>query len=102
MEPGSLNSSLWVVLLISLAIGLANLGCLVYMLIKMYSEKGLFHVLIGFFCCQLYPFIWGWLNAARFKIYDIMIFWTIITILSLVLQVVLQSMGIAAQNFNDF
>jgi hypothetical protein len=87
-----------VLLVVALAIGLTNLGCLVYVLIKMYAEKGLFHVLIGFFCCQLYPFIWGWLNAARFRMYDVMIFWTVITVLSVVLQFLLRAYGVIEQN----
>lgn len=73
-------------LVVSLGIGLANLGCLLYIIYKLYVDKGFFHALIGFFCCQLYPFIWGWLNAGRLQITDVMMFWTFTSLLSLVLQ----------------
>lgn len=77
-------------IIVALVVGVANLVCLVYVLVKMYGEKGLLHALVGFFCCQLYPFIWGWIHASRLRMYDVMIFWTIITIFSIVLQVVAQ------------
>jgi hypothetical protein len=85
-------------ILIILTIGmvglsLANFGCLIYVLYKMFKEKGIGHALLGFFCCQLYPFIWGWIHAGRLGITDIMIFWSFISLLAMVLQVVVRSMG---------
>ncbi|GIK40119.1 MAG: hypothetical protein BroJett011_39520 [Chloroflexota bacterium] len=77
-----------VYLMVTLLVGLANLFCLIYVLVKLYAAKGLLHVLLGFFCCTLYPFIWGWLNARRLSIYDVMIFWTLIVVLGLVLQII--------------
>ncbi len=78
-----------------LALSLANLGCLIYVLIKLYQQKGILHALFGFFCCSIYPFIWGWLNAAQLKIYDIMIFWTAITIFAIIVQVMVSLMGLS-------
>jgi hypothetical protein len=78
-----------------LALSLANLGCLIYVLIKLYQQKGILHALFGLFCCSIYPFIWGWLNAAQLKIYDIMIFWTAITIFAIIIQVVISLMGLS-------
>lgn len=90
-------------LLTVLGVSLASLFCLVYVLVKMYAEKGLGHALLGFFCCQLYPFIWGWMHATRLGIKDIMLFWTAISLFALVLQVVLQMMGItSAESFAQF
>jgi hypothetical protein len=90
MEALSLVAALGLIVL-----GLVNLGCLIYIVIKMYQEKGILHALFGFFCCSIYPFIWGWLNAARLRIYDIMIFWTVIIIFSVIIQVVAGLMGIS-------
>ena len=77
-----------VYLMVTVLVGLANLFCLIYVLVKLYTTKGLLHALVGFFCCTLYPFIWGWLNARRLSIYDVMIFWTLLVVLGTVLQII--------------
>ena len=75
-------------LMVTVVVGLANLFCLIYVLVKLYAAKGLLHALVGFFCCTLYPFIWGWLNARRLSMYDVMIFWTLLAVLGAVLQII--------------
>ena len=70
-------------------IRLINLGCLLYIVYRMFQEKGIFHALLGFLCCQLYPFIWGWLNSNSLRVLDLMVFWTFITLLEVVMAVVL-------------
>ena len=87
-----MNTALIVLSIASIGLSLASLGCMVYVAIKMYAEKGLLHALFGFFCCQIYPFIWGWIHASRLDIRDIMIFWSFIVVLSIVMQVVTQTM----------
>jgi hypothetical protein len=87
-----MNTALMILSFASIAISLASLGCIIYVAIKMYQEKGILHALLGFFCCQLYPFIWGWIHASRLGIKDIMIFWSFIIVLSIVLQIVTQTM----------
>jgi hypothetical protein len=86
-----------VLTIVLLGVALGNLFCLIFVLVKMYNEKGILHALLGFFCCTLYPFIWGWLNASRLKMYDIMIFWTAITVFGTILQVLFQLFGVAQQ-----
>jgi len=86
------NTAVMILSFASIALSLTSLGCLVYVLIKMYGEKGIMHALLGFFCCQLYPFIWGWIHASQLEIKDIMIFWSFIVLLSIVLQVITQTM----------
>ncbi len=87
-----MNTALMLLSIVLMGLTLASLGCTVFVAIKMYTEKGLLHALFGFFCCQLYPFIWGWIHASRLGIRDIMIFWSFIVVLSIVLQVVTQTM----------
>ena len=82
--------ALAIVTLISVVVGLVNFGCTLYVVYKLYQQNGIFHALFGFLCCQLYPYIWGWINGSRLKMYDIMIFWTFILILQVVIQVVVQ------------
>ena len=82
--------ALTVLLIVAVIVGLANLGCTVFVVIKLYQDKGIVHALVGFFCCQLYPLIWGWINATRLNITDIMAFWTGTIVMGIILQVVIQ------------
>jgi hypothetical protein len=87
-----MSAGLTVLFIVTVIVGLANLGCTIYVVVKLYQQKGILHALIGFFCCQLYPFIWGWLRAAELKITDIMIFWSATILMGIVLNVIIQMM----------
>lgn len=50
-------TGLTILLIVAVVVGLANLGCTIYVVVKLFQEKGIFHALFGFFCCQLYPFV---------------------------------------------
>ena len=68
----------------------AGLGCLVcgiIVLIKLFQEKGLLHAILGFLC-GLYTFIWGWMNANRLGIRNIMMIWTLLIIVAVILNIV--------------
>ena len=54
-----------------------------YIVFRMGQEKGFGHAILGFIFVP-YAFIWGWMNASRLKIADIMIFWTFVGIASVV------------------
>jgi len=97
-----MDTPLIVLSVVALGLGLTNLGCTIYVVYKLFQEKGILHALLGFFCCQLYPFIWGWLHAGRLKITDIMIFWTAVTILSMILQIIIRSLGSTLSNLPNF
>ena len=85
-------SGLTSLLIVAVLVGLANLGCTIYVVVKLFQEKGIFHALFGFFCCQLYPFVWGWMQASTLKITDIMVFWSATILMGIVLQVIIQVM----------
>jgi hypothetical protein len=87
-----MGAGLTVLLIVTVIVGLANLGCTIYVVVKLYQEKGILHALVGFFCCQLYPFIWGWFNAGDLKITDIMMFWSATILMGIVLNVLIQVM----------
>jgi hypothetical protein len=78
------------ILRVALFVGLdlAALLCFLYVTYKLLMDKGVLHALFGFLCCQLYPFLWGWFNASRFRIRDIMLFWTFLSVLALGVQYV--------------
>ena len=72
--------------------GLGTFLCSVYLLYLLLREKGGLHALLGFFFPP-YAYVWGWINAGRLQIVDVMIFWTIISIAAVAFPTV---MGVRA------
>ena len=68
-------------------VGLASFVCGIMVLIKLFKEKGALHGILGILSCFLYPFIWGWMNAGRLNIKNLMIAWTVLWIASVGLTV---------------
>ena len=66
---------------------LANIACFIIVLIKLFQDKGALHGILGLIC-SLYTFIWGWMNAGRLNIKNIMIIWTVIILLQIILNAV--------------
>ena len=66
-------------------VGLASLVCFVLVLIKLFQQKGVLHGILGILC-GLYTFIWGWMEAGRLGIKNIMLIWTVLIIVSAVLN----------------
>jgi hypothetical protein len=64
---------------------LGNLVCLVLVLLKLFPAEGVLKGILGIIC-GLYTFIWGWMNAAKYNLRNIMIAWTVLFLLSIVLQ----------------
>ncbi len=61
--------------------GIGSLVCFVLVLIKLFSEKGPLHGILGILCA-LYPYIWGWGNMGRLNIRNIMLIWTACIVLA--------------------
>ncbi|MCP5097472.1 MAG: hypothetical protein GY943_18155, partial [Chloroflexi bacterium] len=47
-----------------------------YLIFLLFREKGIGHALLGFFFFP-YAIVWGWMNAKRLEIFDIMVFGTV-------------------------
>ena len=60
--------------------------CFIMVLIKLFQENGVLHGILGLIC-GLYTFIWGWMNATRLGIKNIMIIWTLLIIVSVIVNV---------------
>ena len=67
-------------MILSGVLTLCSLGCLIYMLIRLAQDKGALHAVLGFLF-PIYPFFWGWVNAGRLGIVDVMGFWTAVTLI---------------------
>lgn len=66
--------------------GIGNLICFIIVLIKLFQQKGALHGILGLIC-GLYTFIWGWINATRLNIKNVMLAWTVLILLSIVFNV---------------
>ena len=70
-----------------MVVALADLIVAIMVLIKLFQNEGALKGILGLIC-GLYTFIWGWMNANRLGIKNLMIIWTLLIILLIILQVV--------------
>ena len=71
--------------ILSTLMSIASLVCFILVLIKLFKKEGVLLGILGIICA-LYTFIWGWINHKKQKITNIMLIWTIITIIALILN----------------
>jgi len=74
--------------LLAMLMSLGSLICFIIVLIKQFKTAGAVHGIIGIITCGIWTFIWGWMNAGKLGIKNIMMIWTLLFILSIVLNVV--------------
>jgi hypothetical protein len=63
---------------------LGSIVCWIIVLIRMFKEAGVVHGIIGILC-SLYAFIWGWMNAGKYGLRNIMLIWTVLIIAYIIL-----------------
>jgi heme A synthase len=63
---------------------LGMIVCWIMVVIKMFQNAGAVHGIIGILC-SLYAFIWGWMNAGKLNLRNIMLIWTVLIILYAIL-----------------
>ncbi|HEV7682786.1 MAG TPA: hypothetical protein VGO68_11730 [Pyrinomonadaceae bacterium] len=84
---------LWGIL--ALLSGIGYLVCLIIVLIKQFQDAGVVHGIIGIVTCGIWTFIWGWMNASRLNLRNIMLIWTLFIIVRCVLYFMVGGMMIA-------
>lgn len=62
--------------------------CWIIVLVKIFQNDGALKGIIGLIC-GLFAFIWGWMNATRLGVKNIMMIWTVL----LILYAILAAMG---------
>lgn len=72
--------------LLGLLLSLGCIICFIIVLIKLFQTEGALLGILGLIC-GLYTFVWGWLNASKLNLRNIMIVWTLLIILSIVANV---------------
>ena len=71
--------------ILAMLVGLGCLVCFIIVLIKLFQNEGALKGVLGLIC-SLYTFIWGWMNATRLGIKNIMMIWTILIIVAIILN----------------
>lgn len=66
---------------------LAAIVCQIMVVIKMFKNAGALHGILGLLC-GLYALIWGWMNANKLGIRNLMLIWTVLLILYIILAAV--------------
>jgi hypothetical protein len=72
-------------MIISFAAGIVCLICWILVLLKMFPAEGVVKGILAIIC-GLYAFIWGWMNAGRFNLRNIMLIWTIAILVSIAMN----------------
>ena len=72
--------------IVMLLLLLGSIICWIMVLIRMFKEAGALHGIIGILC-SLYAFIWGWMNAGKYGLKNLMLAWTAILVLYIILAV---------------
>jgi len=70
--------------ILNMLVSLGSLICFIIVLIKLFQNEGALKGILGIIC-GLYTFIWGWMNATKLNIKNIMMIWTLLIIVSIVL-----------------
>ena len=74
--------------IIGMLVGLGSLICFILVLIKQFQNAGAVHGIIGIITCGIWTFIWGWMNATKLNIKNIMMIWTLLIIVGLIINVI--------------
>jgi hypothetical protein len=69
--------------IIAYAAAAVSLVCWIMVLLKMFPAEGTLKGILAIIC-GLYAFIWGWMNASKFNLRNIMLIWTVAIVASVV------------------
>jgi len=81
-------------MIISWLAAIVCLICWILVLIKMFPAEGALKGILAIIC-GLYAFVWGWINASKFNLRNIMLIWTI----AIIVSVVMNFMGAPIYNY---
>lgn len=73
--------------IIGMVVGLASLVCFILVLIKQFQNAGAVHGIIGIITCGIWTFIWGWMNATKLNIKNIMLIWTLLIVVGIICNI---------------
>ena len=71
--------------ILALLVCLGGLVCWIMVLIKQFKDAGPLHGIIGIITCSIWTLIWGWMNATRLNIKNLMLIWTVLLVIYIIL-----------------
>ena len=71
--------------ILAMVVGLASFVCFIIVLIKQFQNAGVVHGIIGIVTCGIWTFIWGWMNAGKLNLRNIMMIWTLLFVVYCIL-----------------
>ena len=71
--------------ILALLVCLGSLVCWIMVLIKQFKDAGPLHGIIGIITCSIWTLIWGWMNATRLNIKNLMLIWTVLFVIYIIL-----------------
>jgi Na+/H+ antiporter NhaC len=71
--------------ILAMLVGLGSFICFIIVLIKQFQNAGAIHGIIGIITCGIWTLIWGWMNAGKLGIKNIMMIWTVLIIIYCIL-----------------
>jgi len=77
--------------IIGMLVGLASFVCFIMVLIKQFQTAGAVHGIIGIITCGIWTFIWGWMNASKLNIKNIMMAWTLLIVVGIAINLLFGS-----------
>ena len=73
--------------ILAMLVSLASLICFIIVLIKQFQNAGVVHGIIGIVTCGIWTLIWGWMNASKLNIKNLMMIWTLLIVVCMILNV---------------
>ncbi len=78
--------------ILTMLAAVGSIICAIIVIIKMFQTEGALKGILGLLC-GLYAFIWGWMNAGKLNLRNIMLIWTVLIVLNILLGVSSGLMG---------
>jgi len=72
--------------IIGMLLSLLSFICFIVVIIKQFQNAGVVHGIIGIITCGIWTFIWGWMNAGKLNIKNIMLIWTLLIVVSIIIN----------------
>jgi hypothetical protein len=76
-------------------VGIATAVVAIMVLIKLFQTEGALKGIIGFICF-LYTYIWGWMNANKLNIKNLMLIWTGLIVVLVILYIIVGAAVVAS------
>ena len=78
--------------IVAMLLSLLSFICFIMVLIKQFQNAGVVHGIIGIVTCGIWTFIWGWMNAGKLGIKNIMMIWTLLIIVCIIINLMFGTM----------